>query len=79
MDRDTFTEAIQTLQRRTPFRPFTVITVAGNRYEVDRPNVIAIRDGGMALFVAPGNVPVIFDHEGVSEVVGDLSGQPANA
>lgn len=79
MDRDAFTETITALQRRTPFRPFTVITVAGSRYEVDRPNVIAIRDGGLALFVAPGTIPVIFDHEGVSEVVGDLAGNPTGA
>ena len=79
MNRDTFTETITAFRQRTPFRPFTVITLAGSRYEVDRPEVLAIRDGGVALYVAPGNVPVIFDHEGVSEVVGDLSGKPASA
>jgi hypothetical protein len=31
----------------------------------------------MALFAAPGNVPIIFDHEGVSQVVGDLAGNPS--
>jgi len=78
MDRDTFTETIRTFRNRTPFRPFTVVTISGNRYEVDHPEAIAVRDG-MALFAAPGNVPVIFDYEGVSEVIGDLSGRGVEA
>ena len=41
---------------------------------MDHPDALAVR-GGIALFAAPGNVPVIFDNEGVSEVVGDLSGR----
>ncbi|MGL6077014.1 MAG: hypothetical protein ACRC8S_22895 [Fimbriiglobus sp.] len=74
MDRDTFTAMIQALQTRTPFRPFTVALVDGDRYEVDRPNVLALGDGA-AVLLAPGNVPVFFDHEGVSQVIGDLSGR----
>ena len=34
---------------------------------------------GVALFAAPGGVPVIFDHEGVSEVIGDLAGRGTEA
>jgi hypothetical protein len=33
-----------------------------------------VRDG-VAVYVAAGGVPVIFDHEGVSQVIGDLMGQ----
>ena len=73
MDRDTFDGAIRTLKRRTPFRPVTVAMVNGDRLEVDHPDALAVRDG-VALFVGPGGVPVIFDHEGVSQVVGDLAG-----
>ena len=75
MDRETFNNSIRAFRMRTPFRPFTVVTVSGGRYEVDFPEAIAIRDG-VALFAAPGNVPVIFDSEGVSEVIGDLAGNP---
>ena len=35
-----------------------------------------MRDG-LAIFVGPGRVPVFFDNEGVSEVIGDLSGRGA--
>ncbi len=76
MDRDTFNGTIRTFKHRTPFRPFTVAMVNGDRFEVDHSDALAVRDG-IALFAAPGNIPVIFDNEGVSEVVGDLSGNAA--
>jgi hypothetical protein len=78
MDRETFAATIQALQTRRPFKPFTVALVDGNRYEVDRPNVLALGDGA-AVLLAPGNVPVFFDHEGVSQVISDLSGRGAEA
>jgi hypothetical protein len=78
MDRDTFTETIRAFKHRTPFRPFTVLSVSGNRHEVDHADALAVNDG-VALFAGPGGVPVIFDHEGVSEVIGDLSGRGAEA
>src|SRR6185437_8646635 len=76
MDRDTFTGTMRAFRNRTPFRSFTVAMVNGDRFEVDHAEALALRDG-LALFAAPGNVPVIFDHEGVSEVIGDLSGRGA--
>lgn len=76
MDRETFTATIGAFQTRKPFKPFTVALVDGERYEVDRPNVLALGDGA-AVLLAPGNVPVFFDHEGVSQVIGDLSGRGA--
>ena len=78
MDREAFAETIRAFKHRTPFRPFTVATVNGNRYEVDHPDALALRDG-LALYAAPGNVPVIFDHESVSDIIGDLSGRSAEA
>jgi hypothetical protein len=77
MDRETFTGTMRAFRNRTPFRPFTVALVNGDRYEVDRPEVLALGDG-MAVLVAPGNVPVFFDSEGVSQVIGDLSGHKAD-
>jgi hypothetical protein len=78
MDRERFTETIRAFKNRTPFRPFTVVTVSGNRHEVDHPDALAVNDG-LALFAGPGGVPVIFDHEGFSEVIVDLSGRGAEA
>ena len=78
MNQDAFTETIRAFKHRTPYRPFTVVTVSGNRHEVDHADALAVNDG-VAVFIGPGGVPVIFDHEGVSEVVGDLSGRGAEA
>jgi hypothetical protein len=78
MDRDTFSRTIRAFKNRSPFQPFTVTMVNGNRFEIDYPDALAVRDG-IALFAAPGNIPVIFDNDGVSEIVGDLSGQGAGA
>lgn len=75
MDRDTFDGTVRAFKHRIPFRPFTVAMVNGDRLEVDHPDALAVRDG-TALFAAPGGVPVIFDYEGVSQVIGDLAERP---
>jgi hypothetical protein len=72
VDRGTFDGTIRAFKHRNPFRPFTVAMVNGDRLEVDHPDALAVRDG-VALFAAPGGVPVIFDYEGVSQVIGDLA------
>ena len=45
------------------------------RFEIDHPGALIFRDG-VAVFLGPGGVPVIFDHEGVEQFVADLAGQP---
>jgi len=72
MDREMFDSAIRTFKHRAPFRPFTIALENGDRVEIDHPEAIVVRDG-VALFAAPGGAPVIFDHEGVSQVIGDLA------
>lgn len=71
MDRNSFDETILTFKRRTPFRPFTVSLVNGDRVEVDHPEALVVRDG-VALFVGSGGLPAVFDHEGVAQVNGDV-------
>ena len=78
MDRDVFTGTIQAFKRRNPFRPFTVVTMSGGRQEVDFADAIVVRDG-VAIFAAPGGNPIIFDHESVDQVIGDLSGRNVEA
>ncbi len=72
MDRQTFEATILTFKRRTPFRPFTLSLVNGERLEIDHPDAVVVRDG-VGLFVGPGGVPAVFDHEGVAQVIGDLA------
>jgi hypothetical protein len=77
MEAGNFDNALMALQRRTPYRPFTVVLVNGDRFEVDHPGALVIRDG-VAVFIGPGGVPVIFDHEGVNQFIGDLTDQPTD-
>ncbi len=70
MTPDNFERVLQAFQRRTPFRPFTVEFVSGERIAVDHPEALVLR-GGVGVYLSPDGVPTLFDHEGVSEVVGE--------
>ena len=52
MDRATFDSTIRAFKHRTPYKPFTIAMVNGNRFEIDHPEALALRDG-MALFAGP--------------------------
>ena len=77
MEADNFDRTLVTFRSRSPFRPFTVALVNGDRFEVDHPDALIVRDG-VAVYIGVGGIPVLFDHEGVSQIIGDLMGQ-ANA
>jgi hypothetical protein len=72
VDRSTFDSTLLLYKERRPFLPFTLVMVSGDRLEVDHGGALGVRDG-VALYVAPGGVPIAFDHEGVSHVIGDLA------
>ena len=77
MTADNFDQTLQAFTERSPFRPFTVVLLSGKQFEVDRPRAMVQRDG-VAIFVGPGGVPIVFDHEGVEQFVGDLAVRPAS-
>jgi hypothetical protein len=74
MDSDHFERSLRAFQRRIPFRPFTVALVDGDRIRVDHPEAMALRDG-VAVFVAAGGVPTLFDHASVGQLVGEPLGR----
>ena len=74
MEAANFDQTLRVFKGSKPFRPFTVTLVSGDRFEVDHPDALAVRDG-VAMYIGAGGVPVVFDHEGVSQVIGDLMGQ----
>jgi hypothetical protein len=74
MDRDTFNTAIRAFKNRTPFQPFTLSMVNGERLEVDHPDAVHVHEG-LGVFFGPGGVLTILDHEGVARVIGDLASQ----
>jgi len=69
MTADNFTSALEALAQRQPFRVFTVELHGGRRFEVDHPRALVVRDG-VAVFLAPGGLPIWFDHESVNEIIG---------
>jgi hypothetical protein len=68
MTAEHFQTTIRAFQRRTPFRPYIVELVSGDRVHVDHPEALVIR-GGVGVYVTASGEPTIFDNEGVSEVL----------
>jgi hypothetical protein len=69
MTADNFDRVLQGLKQITPFQVFTVELIGGRRFEVDHPGALVVRDG-VAVFLAPGGVPIWFDHDSVGQIVG---------
>ena len=71
MRAENFEKALQGLKQRSPFHPFAVELVGGHRFEIDHPGALVVRDG-VAVFISPGGVPVLFDHESVTQFEAEL-------
>ena len=72
MTSEHFEQLFEALCGRAPFHPFTVELTGGYRFEVDHPQAMVVR-AGVAVFLRPGGVPVWFDHESVTQIVGDIA------
>lgn len=70
MTAENFENSLKAFRQRKPFHPFTVELVSSDRFEVDFPDALVIRDG-VGVFIGPRGVPVLFDHEGVSQLIGE--------
>ncbi len=68
MTSEHFQTTIRAFQHRTPFRPYIVELVSGDRIVLDHPEALVVR-GGVGVFVSAAGAPSIFDHEGVSQVI----------
>ncbi len=69
MTAENFERVLEGLRQLQPFRVFTVELHGGRRFEVDHPGALVFRDG-VAVFIAPGGVPIWFDHESVNQILG---------
>lgn len=63
-----FDDTLEAFLSRQPFTAFTIELITGQRYEVDHPRTIAYHEGA-AVFLAPGSIPVFFDHESVNQII----------
>ena len=76
MTSEHFDQLLVTLMRREEFRPFSVKLTGGHQFEVDRPSAMVARDG-VAVYLKPGGIPAWFDHESVTQIVGDIADRSA--
>jgi hypothetical protein len=71
MNAENFDNTLISFQQLTPFQPFTVELVGGERIEVDYPGALVVRDG-VAVYIKPGGRFVCFDHDSVLQFVSGL-------
>ncbi len=69
MEHGSFDFSLRAFARRTPFHPFSVELTSGEQFTVDHPEALVFR-GGLAVYVAPDGRPVMFDHMGVTRLIG---------
>lgn len=67
MTPDNFNAILTRLQERRPFRIFTIELYGLQRFEIDSLYSFVHREG-VGVFVAPGGIPVWFDHESVNQI-----------
>jgi len=75
MTAENFDQVLIALRSVKPYRVFTVELNGGQRFEVDHPNALVVRDG-VAVFLAPGGTPIWFDHESVNQIIGAPANTP---
>jgi len=75
MDVDNFDRTLQAFHAQVPFKPFSVVLMNGDRFEVDHPGAFFAR-GGVSVFITPGGTPMMFDHNSVSQFIGDMLAKP---
>jgi hypothetical protein len=76
MTREHFDQSLVALTGRKEFRPFVVRLAGGHQFEVDHPTAMVVRDG-VAVYLKPGGIPVWFEHESVTQIVGDIADRSA--
>ena len=68
MTAENFDHALRVLATKNPYAVFTIELNGGQRLEIDYPGALSWRDGA-AVFLAPGGVPVLFDHDSVNAII----------
>jgi hypothetical protein len=76
MTAENFDKTLRAYQRRIPFHSFAIRFVSGEHIEIDHPEAMVIR-GGVGVYVNASGVPTLFDHESVSEVIGETERRSA--
>ncbi len=72
MNAEYFTDTVNRLCERRPFRPFTLRFTDGSHFEVDSPFTLTAKNG-LAVGFGMSGAPVWFDHDAVTKVDEDLA------
>jgi hypothetical protein len=75
---DAFEKSLRAFVRRTPFEAFTVELSSGSRFAVRHPEALAF-DAGVAVYINPGGVPILFDHTSVTQLIRSAGSQSTEA
>ena len=67
MEDPNFQRVLKAYTKRSPFRPFTVELISGERIRVEHPEALVLHKG-TALYLDPGGEWTFFDHEGVAQL-----------
>ena len=78
MESGSFDFSLRAFARRVPFHAFSVELTSGEHFTVDHPEALVYR-GGLAVYVAPDGRPVLFDHMGVTRLIGIPDQQSSTA
>jgi hypothetical protein len=65
---ENFEKVLRALLNRRPFKPFTIELNTEERFEIDAPDATVLRQG-VAIFLAPGPVPIYFDNLSVNKMI----------
>jgi hypothetical protein len=75
MTSENFDQVLEGLRQLHPFRVFTVELHGGRHFEIDHAGALVVRNG-VAVFLAPGGIPIWFDHESVTQIIGADANTP---
>jgi hypothetical protein len=67
MTPENFERTLREFRQCTPFQPFVVELVYGERFLIDSPEALALR-GGVAVFIDTDGTPTLFDHENTGQI-----------
>ena len=68
MTAENFDRVLMELYERRPFQLFSIELNTGRKFEVDHPTALTFRNG-VAVCLAPGGIPIIFDHESINRII----------
>ena len=78
MEATAFERSLRAFYRRAPFQPFVVELMNRARLDVSHPEAVAY-NGGLAVYISREGIPILFDHESGSQLIGGSGSESTQA